>query len=137
MSEIIVGTKLRSNTSDVIATVTKINKKYNSAIVDLSDGTNNSILLGTLKNDWTIIEDDEPIKNDEPVTVETAVTNNDIDQELLSKFVKKAQKLIVAARRDTSGYHITTSYNGNTKTFNDKNLQNIRSAIGKIYRGEQ
>ena len=60
-----------------------------------------------------------------------------IDEAILDKFVKKAQKLITSVYRDETGYHVTISYNDKTKSFNDKNLQNIRSEIGFIYRGEK
>ena len=59
------------------------------------------------------------------------------DAALMNKFVKKAQKLITSASHDKTGYHVTIMYDGKTKSFNDKNLQNIRSEIGFIYRGEK
>lgn len=63
--------------------------------------------------------------------------SNNIDDAVLSKFVKKAQKLITFASHDKIGYHIVISYNGKVKDYHDKNLQNIKSAIGHIYRGEE
>lgn len=62
--------------------------------------------------------------------------SNTIDEAVFVKFVKKAQRLITAASHDDTGYHVTISYDGKTKSYDDKNLQNIRSAIGHIYRGE-
>lgn len=59
-----------------------------------------------------------------------------IDKAVLVKFVKKAQKLITQASHDETGYHIVINVNGKDIFYNDKNLQNIRSAIGHIYRGE-
>lgn len=59
-----------------------------------------------------------------------------IDEVVLSKFVKKAQKLITQAIHDKNGYHITINVNNKEIFYHDKNLQNIRAAIGRIYRGE-
>ena len=64
------------------------------------------------------------------------VANSIIDDAVLGKFVKKAQKLITSASHDKDGYHITINVNGKDVSYVDKNLQNIRSAIGHIYRGE-
>lgn len=59
-----------------------------------------------------------------------------IDKVVLSKFVKKAQKMITQAAHDSNGYHITVNVNGKEIFYHDKNLQNIRAALGHIYRGE-
>lgn len=64
------------------------------------------------------------------------VTNDMIDQAVFAKFVKKAQRLITKAIHDKNGYHVTINVNGKDIFYHDKNLQNIRSAIGHIYRGE-
>lgn len=64
------------------------------------------------------------------------VANSIIDDAVLGKFVKKAQKLITQATKADDGYHITINVNGKDVSYIDKNLQNIRSAIGHIYRGE-
>lgn len=91
------------------------------------------------------IAEQAKIKAEEPKMVQMPGTEDpnwgekhytDRDENLMSKFVKKAQKLITSAYRDDAGYHVTISYEGKTKSFDDKNLQNIRSAIGHIYRGE-
>lgn len=65
------------------------------------------------------------------------VQSDMIDNAVLIKFVKKAQRIITQASHDETGYHVTISFNNKTKSYNDKNLQNIRSAIGHIYRGEE
>ena len=62
--------------------------------------------------------------------------NNVIDNAVFIKFVKKAQRLITGATHSKDGYHITINVNGKEISYHDKNLQNIRSAIGHIYRGE-
>lgn len=60
MSEIIVGTKLQSKKSELVATVVEINTKCKQAIVDLSNGTNKAYSLATLKDkrEWVIMNDD-------------------------------------------------------------------------------
>jgi hypothetical protein len=64
------------------------------------------------------------------------VQSDMIDKVVFVKFVKKAQRLITQATHDSHGYHVTINVNGKDIFYHDKNLQNIRSAIGHIYRGE-
>ena len=64
------------------------------------------------------------------------VQSDMIDEKVFSKFVKKAQRLITKASHSKDGYDITINVNGKDINYHDKNLQNIRSAIGHIYRGE-
>ena len=162
MSEITVGMKLQSVKSGIIATVLDVNDKYRTAKIMLSNGTSRTNTLGTLKDkrSWRILgeEEEEAVEEEKLVPMPGAeklaelkdeidnagetlnkIIDHDptkIDPELIGKFVKKAQKLITGLRRDNSGYHVIIEYNGMTKVFDDKNLQNIRSALGQIYRGE-
>lgn len=74
---------------------------------------------------------------EDPNWGEKHFANNEmIDPSVMSKFVKKAQKMITQAIHDSTGYHVTINVNGKEAFYHDKNLQNIRAALGHIYRGE-
>lgn len=166
MTDITIGTKLRAVKTGLIATVADVNKKYRTAFVEFNDDTNASYSLSTLKDKRRFVvvtndDDVESVKKQESEALEAVseehiedpleehivdvevkeetvekTSSSTIDPIVFGKFVKKAQKLITKAIHDENGYHVTIDVNGKNISYNDKNLQNIRSAIGHIYRGE-